>query len=45
MHDDSSRCTAFPLSVNFSKLGGIVATPHTEELVATAYHEISVSKR
>ena len=45
MRDDSSRCTAFPLSVNFSKLGGIVATPHMEEVIATAYHEISVSKR
>ena len=44
MNEDSSRCTAFPLSANLSNLRGIVANPRTEEAVATACHEISVSQ-
>ena len=45
IHDDSSHSTAFPLSVHFNNLRGIVATAHMEEAVAIAWHEISVSKR
>lgn len=44
MEDDSSRSTAFPLSVHFSNLRGLLAIPHMEGVVATVCDEISVSK-
>ena len=44
MRDDSSRSIAFPVSVDFDNLRGIDAIPHTEQVVATACREISVSR-
>ena len=44
MENDSSRSTAFPISVQFHNLRGLLAIPHMEEVVATACDEISVSK-
>ena len=44
MEDDTSRSSAFPISVHFHNLRGLLAIPHMEGVVATACDEISVSR-